>query len=629
MPAPPPPRRPLAARAARALVLGVAVSLAVAGLSRTGALAGWESRVADAFVFLRERQPSADIVLVAIDDDAFRALGERQPLSRRYLADLLGLLLESGARVIGLDVELHGATDPAEDRALLAVAARAGGRLVVAGEARPRPGAGPPRYALAPLFAPLPAPVGFANTPVADDGTIRRLLAVLPGEAGPLPSFALAVLAAHAGHGADALARALREGRPLPLPALGEDGRARAAAPLPAPVLAGAALRIDFAGGPGSFVSFPAGPLVALARAGVRPDRDNPFRDRIVLVGATFREARDVHPTPVGALNGVEIHAHMVHTLLARRALGAPPPALNLAALLGACLAVAALSLWLPPLGAALGTAALVAGFAALSYEAYARAGYWLDFVAPVVGMLAYLEGERWLARRRLRRAFGEFVSPEVMRRVTAEGAELGGELRTVSVLMSDVRGFTGLAERRPPAEVSRTMNEYFEAMVDAILAHGGMVQDFIGDGILAVFGAPAEDPRHAWQAVRAAAAMQAALAGLNARWQAAGREPLGMGVAVHTGPVFVGYVGSPRKKKYAALGDTVNTVARLEGLNRDWGTAVLLSAATAAAAGPGVRARPRGTVAVKGRAAPVEVLEFLGLDGAAPAAGGPASPPA
>jgi adenylate cyclase len=283
-----------------------------------------------------------------------------------------------------------------------------------------------------------------------------------------------------------------------------------------------------------------------------------------------------------------------------------------------ACLAVALLSAWLRPLWVAAASAGLIALFAAVSYEAYAHGGYWLDFVAPVTGMLAYLQSARILERRRLRRTFGEFVSPEVVARVARDGATLGGELRTVSVLMSDVRGFTTMAERLPPAEVSETMNEYFTAMVDVVLAHQGMVQDFIGDGILAVFGAPLDDADHPMQAVRSALGMQAALDRLNARWKAAGRSPLAIGAAVHTGPVFAGYLGSPRKKKYGVLGDTVNTTARIEGLNRELGTTILVSEAARALLGDRVTVRERGALPLKGKAEPVEVYEVVGLAGEA-----------
>jgi adenylate cyclase len=157
-------------------------------------------------------------------------------------------------------------------------------------------------------------------------------------------------------------------------------------------------------------------------------------------------------------------------------------------------------------------------------------------------------------------------------------------------------------------------MNDYFTAMVDVILARRGLVQDFIGDAIMAVYGAPLDDPEHCWHAARTAVEMHAALETLNRRWEAQGRGPLAMGIAVHTGDAFAGTLGAPRKKKYAVLGDTVNLTSRMEGLNRDLGTGILISGAALAVLKDRVVARDRGSVAVKGRREPVEIFELLSL---------------
>lgn len=615
-------RSAAARRVVRALTLGVAVSVVVTALSRVGALGGWETRAVDAFLFLRERAPAPEIVLVVVDDEAFRELGARQPLSRRYLADLGEFLLRSGARVVAYDVVFQAPTTPGEDAALLGLARRWAaaptGRAVFASLAIPRQAGEIPRYDAAPLFSPeLRGLFGFSNALVGADGLVRRMAPLLPaGEGGYLPALSLAALAAHAGYTGETLARALGGGTggALALPVRDARGGGARTEPIPLERLAGPPWRIDFAGPAGSVATFPSAALVRLARSGARAEADNPFRGKIVFVGATFEESREFYPTPVGRMAGVEIHANMLHTLLARRTLLPPHWAWNLAALSGACLAVALLSLWLRPLWVALASLVLVALFVRVSYEAYTRAGYWLDFVAPVVGMMAYLEGSRLLARRRLRAAFGQYVSPEVVARVEREGSRLGGEVRTASVLISDLRGFTTLAERTAPERVSETMSEYFTAMVEVIAARRGLVQDFIGDAVLAVYGVPASDPDHAWHAVRTALEMQAALARLNARWAGDGRVGLAMGVAVHTGEVFAGNVGSPRRKKYTVLGDTVNVAARLEGLNRDLGTAILISGATLGAVRDRVVVRDRGVIHVKGRSQPVAVFELQGL---------------
>ena len=607
------------ARVLRAMLIGLLVSVAVTALSRTGILAGWETRAVDAFLFLRERVPAPEIVLVVIDDDAFAALGQRQPLPRRYLADLADFLLRSGARVVAFDLVVTTPSQPEDDQALVATARRWAaerpGALVFASLAVPE--AGTRAYTLLPPFSPeLTALLGFANAPVGADGVVRRFTPALTASGGGrIPALSLAALAGSTGLGAGELVARLGAARAtIPLPVRDEHGRlARAETSLAQ--LGGIPWRIDYTGPPGAFTSFPSEPLVALARSGTTPDADNPFRDRIVLVGATFLESRDSFPTPTGLMSGVEIQANMVNTLLARRTLLPPPWYLNLALLTAVCVSISLLSLCLRPAWLALVALGLVAALVAASYEAYTRGGYWLDFLAPLLGTLAYLQGAHWLRRRRLRSAFGQYVSPQVMDQVLRQGSSLGGEVRRVTVLMSDLRGFTTISENLPPEVVSAMMNEYFTAMVDVILAHRGLVQDFIGDAIMAVYGAPLDDPEHCWHAARSAVGMHAALESLNRAWEADGRGPLAMGVAVHTGPVFAGTLGAPRKKKYAVLGDTVNTTSRMEGLNRDLGTGILISGAALAVLRDRVVVRDRGRVAVKGRREPVDIHELLSLE--------------
>ncbi|HMH50864.1 MAG TPA: adenylate/guanylate cyclase domain-containing protein [Candidatus Acidoferrum sp.] len=602
---------------ARALLLGLAVSIGITVLSRLGVYAGWEARAIDAFLFFRERVPAPAVVVVAIDEDTFQALGERQPLDRQFLADLADFLLKSGARVVAFDVQLSRASTPLDDAALVGMTRRwEPGRVAFASLARPRGEAGRERYEASAAFSPaLRATPGFANAPIGDDGVIRRMMPVLPSvDGGYLPSLALAALAGAGGYAPERLAAALHDGgAPLALPVADTAGRLDRVEPVTVDTLAHAPWRIDFAGRPGSVTTFPAMPLVQMGRTGVTPAADNPFAGKIVFVGATFAESRDFYPTPMGLMPGVEIQANMLHTLLARRVLLPPNPVLNLGLLAGVCVASALLSVWLRPFWATAATLVVIALFAVASYEAYTRGGYWLDFVGPMAAMRAYLQLSKKLAQRRVQRAFGQYVSPEVMRRVVREGADLGGEVRTVSVLMSDVRGFTTLSERMSPAEITEIMNEYFAAMVEVVMARHGMVNDFIGDGLLAVFSAPVDDPEHAWHAVSTALAMQEALVRLNRGWEARGAATLAMGVAVNTGEVFAGNMGSPKKKKYTVMGDPVNTVARMEGLNRDLGTSILISAPTLAAVKGRVTVRDRGGVIVKGKTQAVEIFELLG----------------
>ena len=612
-------------RVARALLLGIGLSVAVTVVSRVGALSGWEARALDLFLFFRDRVPAPEIALVTIDEQGFRAMGARQPLPRQRLAELVDFLLRSGARVVAVDVVVSDASVPEEDAALVTVARRwaaaAPGRIVFATRLASPAAAGRSGWTADESFSrELPVTLGFANAPAGADGMIRWAAPLLrAADDGFLPSLALAALAGYAGYSPRELGRALRGGESaqISLPARGARGGTLKIEPLTLGLLAEGAWRIDYVGPPGTLTAFPSGPVQELARSGIRPEPDNPFNGKIVFVGATFADSRDFYPTPVGFMAGVEIHANIAHTLLSRRTLLPPPWSLSLGVLVAACLAVTLLSLWLRPLWVTVCSLGLVAAFAILSYEAYTQGGYWLDFVGPLLGMQLYILGSRVQARRRLESAFGQYVSPEVMDRVLQAGAELGGEVRTVSVLMSDLRGFTTMSERLSPTQIMAIMNQYMTAMVDVVLAQKGMVIDFIGDGILAVFGAPSDDPAHAWHAVVAALEMQAALARLNGQWQAGGRSPLAMGIAVNTGEVFAGNVGAARKKKYAVMGDPVNTVSRMEGMNRELSTSILISGTTLAATKHRVEVRDRGAATVKGKARPVELFELVGLAGA------------
>jgi adenylate cyclase len=247
------------------------------------------------------------------------------------------------------------------------------------------------------------------------------------------------------------------------------------------------------------------------------------------------------------------------------------------------------------------------------SYLAFSRGGYWVDFLLPVAVTSLLGVGADVLAKRRLRDALGRYVSPEVAARVERNPGDLEGERRQVSILFTDLRGFTTLSERMAPEQMAARLTEYFDAMTTAIFARRGMVNDFIGDAILAVFGAPLDDPEHARHAILSALAMGETLAGLNQRWSAEGLPPLRMGVGIHTGEVFAGNVGRAGKVKYAVVGDTVNLASRVEGLNKELGSTMLVTEAAYRAAGLDLEVKDRGLVSVKGREEPVRVYEVIG----------------
>jgi adenylate cyclase len=208
-------------------------------------------------------------------------------------------------------------------------------------------------------------------------------------------------------------------------------------------------------------------------------------------------------------------------------------------------------------------------------------------------------------ARDRITNLFGQHVSPQVVERLLAAGAEGIGETRHVVVMFVDFRNFTGDARARSPGEVVARLDNAFEVLVDILDRHSGIVNKFLGDGFLALFGAPIEDPEPARCAVAAAREMMAAMASNNAGsdW------PLRIGIGIHVGSVVVGNVGSPRRKEYTVIGDTVNFASRLETLNKEFGSQLLISAAIRDALGDDAAdAELLGDVVVRGYDEPMAV---------------------
>lgn len=206
----------------------------------------------------------------------------------------------------------------------------------------------------------------------------------------------------------------------------------------------------------------------------------------------------------------------------------------------------------------------------------------------------------KFLQRKRLMR----FLSRDMVARLDAGeiNVELGGEMREVTILISDLRGFTSFSESRDPQLVVKKLNEYFTAMTEVIFHHGGTIDKFLGDGILAVFGAPVPMSDHARGGVLAAQEMQGALVKLNQRWVQQGHDELKMGIGLHTGEVLVGNVGSPERMEYTVIGDPVNLTSRIEGLTKTFDRPILFSEKTRTQLSPDIEVAFVTETQVRGR---------------------------
>ena len=563
---------------------------------------------------------SSHVAVVAIDEETYR----RPPFNQAPQAAWPPLLapvltaVAGEARVVGFDVVYSTSLDSIqrgfERDFLIALRNAARADKLVLGKVQHS------AYPILPHAAQQIAVGGAANIRPLNvfediDGVIRRV---------PL-SFAAADGSREAGFAAELAQRA----------------GARAAPPLDA----AGNLQLNFNTAPGAIPTYSLADLHACAQAGNTDYFRTHFAGRTVIF-ATVLDVEDrrltsrrlvpavdgarapprcVHPVMELAsaardsIAGVYIHATAIDNLLDGTALRDWPLPANIAAAIVLALLSALAAFHLP---LAFGLAGIGAGLLLLPPVAAAllqggSVAPWLSFVAAMVATAAATVAYRFAVadrdRRLIARLFSLYLPPVVVERMVAGGRmpELGGEERDVTVLFSDIAGFTAISEACDPATLVQGLNTYFSTMTGIIEDHGGFVDKYIGDAIVAVFGAPVEDSRHAERAMRAALKMQAALRGDPQRFSVAGHA-MKIRIGLNTGRVLIGNIGSPRRFNYTAMGDAVNLASRLEGANKAYGTSILVSEDTMAAAGDAIVARRVDVVRVVGRAQPVRLYEPL-----------------
>jgi len=216
--------------------------------------------------------------------------------------------------------------------------------------------------------------------------------------------------------------------------------------------------------------------------------------------------------------------------------------------------------------------------------------------------------------KRQIRGMFQRYVSPDVVDKLIEDPAKLrlGGEKRYLSVLFSDIRGFTTISEKLVPEELLNQLNQYLSAMTALVLSNGGMLDKYVGDAIMAVFGAPLELENHALAACKTALEMMEELRSLKQEWENEAKPILDIGIGIHTGEMIIGNVGSTKRMDYTVIGDNVNLASRLEGVNKELGTHVIISGATRQLVEKHVRTRNLGDITVKGKERPVAIYELL-----------------
>ena len=538
------------------LFLGVGISAALLAFAAKagGVLSSQELSTVDVRFSVRGTQPPPrNVVIVGIDDTTLQALNQRWPFPRRYHAQLIDRLRRDGVKVIAYDIVFAQQTDTTDDNDLILAVARARNVVLAATEVNAKGetdvlGGGS-------LLHQIHAQAGSAFFPTQADGVIRRV----PYEVNGLTSFAIKTAE-------------VATGKTISPSSLG-----------------GSSAWIDYAG--------PDKTIPTLSFSSVLRGRFKPglFRGKIAVVGPVASEMQDVHSTSVSSnvlMSGAEVEANAISTALRGFPLRSVPWIVDVLLIAVLALITPLASLLIPPLvalvvGVSSGALFLLAAQVAFDHG-------WIVFVVYPLGALA-LSVVFSVAigalltlfeRERIRDMFGRFVPEQVVDQVLAQtggGLRLGGKLRTCTMMFTDLRGFTTFSETRSAEDVIEILNYYFGEMSEAVFGHGGTLVSYLGDGMMAVFGAPLDQADHADRAVAAADEMlRVRLPRVNAWLAEHGHgEGFRMGVGLNSGPIVAGNIGSERRLEYTTIGDTVNTASRLEGLTKGTPYPLLVADAT------------------------------------------------
>ncbi|HEX9014531.1 MAG TPA: adenylate/guanylate cyclase domain-containing protein [Chloroflexota bacterium] len=597
---------------------------------------------------------SGEVVIVEINEESFRSLPQPFPWTREYYAHVVRNLYRAGARVVGIDLifdapDSHG--HPAGD-SVLAQAIRETGVVVLAGKREQDE----ERYQirsvhqqLGNIFFGADSALGLVNIRGDADGIYRLYNPYfLVGMAGdtdrPVPTLGFAVL-----------------NRVLGLPPLAtpvDRGEAFAYAGRTIPKYDPSSFLINFYGPHGTFkhirfhdvIDDETFTTVEEQQTGSEtntfsdPDygylHDGTFKDKIVLIGVTVPEYKDLFPVSISSgrqlgdnqMYGVEIHANVIENVLRNEFLELQGPAsevpvivalvlvtfLVTAALRGRArgrqVAVEAISLAF--------VAAEVILVAAVALWLFTHANYVARVVSPMAAILAGYIGStvyNMVTERKqrllIKTMFSTYVSPSVVEELLAnpEKLTLGGARRELTVLFSDIEGFTSIAQTLEPERLVALLNDYLDAMSAVILRHTGTLDKYEGDAIMAFWGAPVPQSDHALRACRSALSMRDTLAELNREWEALGRPVFRMRIGVNSGEMVVGNMGSAGKFAYTVIGDSVNLASRLEGANKEYRTMIMVSRRTYELVCHEILGRELDVIRVIGRSEPVAVYELIG----------------
>jgi adenylate cyclase len=559
-----------------------------------------------------KQQPSPEIVIVAIDDFSFNWTGFQWPWPRDYFAEIIDQINQGGGKVVGVDIVLFEQDkDPANDAALAQALKEAPTSAAVVQLFSTKVGDQTVYTFSQPItpFRDVLDGTGISTVKRDEDAIVRSVQAFESYNGRDIYHWAFEIAGLYLGvdEPTDLTDSSMQfNGQTIPLQAK--------------------QMLVNFAGPAGTYTTYSAANVHDGVTLEENPDA---FRGKIVLIGATTLTLQDIYPTPFSAqvpTAGVEIVANTIDTILKGGYLRETPPWLAMVITLVAALLAALISKIERPTVTLITMSAVMVGYLIVGLIIFIRERLFLPAVAPEVMLflgvvLPTLEHavSQELEKRRVRNLFSRFISPEMVdQMMNTQDLNSLNKRSDVSIIFSDIRGFTTLSEKLAPEDVVALLNPYLEAMSEVIYKHGGTVDKYEGDAIIAFFGEPVHYPDHALRALRASLDMRIALEKLRQDWAKEGRpSQIEMGIGVNSGEVFVGMVGSSQRINYTVIGDNANLASRLQDLTKTYAWPILISESTYQSVKDEFDTEFADAVTVKGKTQAVNVYKVIGRKGA------------
>jgi adenylate cyclase len=615
------------AKRQRMLGLGAGLTLFVLLLSLTSVFERLELYTLD--LRFRQRGPremTVPAAVVAIDDESLNGwagvddkphyMPERWVWPRDFHAKIVDNLKAAGAKLVAFDVVFSESSkrEPMQD-VVFAKAVKDAGNVVMAERHVPKSDGSIKTETLIPGLAAGAVDKGHIGAEHAADDSLRELQPLFPSSAGDLdvdkPNLDLAVM------------RQLLFGKAIQ-PSVDVKRSVIKLGDREIPFHGDGLVEINYGGEPQTVPTFP-------YHAVYYKDMDmSVFKGKVVYVGATSEILHDNHLAPFAPagrkMPGVEAHIHLLDTMVSGLYLRRLPPWADLLITLGLGLLITILTARVNAKQGAAIAVLIGAAYLALGFAAFLSSRVILPLAAPsatVFVVFAVLASVRAINEEREARStramFSRYVSRQIVEEILhdPEAVGLGGQMKEVTILFSDVRGFTAMSEKLSAPEVVTVLNEYLTAMVDIVIANNGTVDKYVGDAIMAVWGSPLPDPQHKQNGVRTAVQMMEVLKELQAKWAREGKPHIDIGIGLNTGHVVAGNMGHPDyKMDYTVIGDDVNLAARMESANKEMRSHVLITGSTFSGCEDMVDVIKHPPIHVKGKEAAIDVIEVIGWKG-------------